>query len=185
MSSFTSSVGGRNVLLDWSTATELNNARFEIERSVNNQWTKIGEVAGNGTTTSPRSYSYFDKGLNTGSYTYRLKQIDYNGSFEYHNLSNEVVIGVPNQFELIQNYPNPFNPSTKIDYSIPFDGKVSLTIFDAMGKEVSKLVNYTQPAGYYTIDFNASEFASGIYYYRIDLNGQSNFTDTKKMLLLK
>ncbi|MCB0728256.1 MAG: T9SS type A sorting domain-containing protein [Ignavibacteriae bacterium] len=185
MSAFTSSVGGRNVLLDWTTATELNNARFEIERSQNNEWTKIGEVAGNGTTTSPRSYSYFDKGLNTGTYNYRLKQIDYNGSFEYHNLSNEVVIGVPNQFELVQNYPNPFNPTTKIDYSIPYDGNVSLTVYDAMGKEVTRLVNASQPAGYYSINFNASDFASGIYYYRIDVNGQSKFTDTKKMLLLK
>jgi hypothetical protein len=185
MSAFTSLVSGRNVMLEWTTTTELNNARFEVERSINNEWTKVGEVAGNGTTVSQRSYSYFDRGLNTGTYNYRLKQIDYNGSFEYHNLSNEIVIGVPSQFELAQNYPNPFNPSTNINYSIPFDGRVSLTIYDVSGKEVTKLVNSIQTAGYYSMPFNASGLSSGIYYYRIDVSGQSNFTDTKKMLLVK
>jgi len=185
MSAFTSSVGGRNVLLEWTTSAELNNARFEIERSVNNEWTKVGVVNGHGTVNSPTSYSFHDRGLNTGTYNYRLKQIDYNGSFAYHNLSNEVVIGVPVSFELSQNYPNPFNPTTKIDYSLPYDGKVSLTIYDAMGKEVTRLVNNTQSAGYYSIDFNASSFASGIYYYRLEVSGQTNYVDSKKMLLVK
>jgi hypothetical protein len=185
MSAFTSLVGGRNVMLEWTTTAELNNARFEIERAVNNNWTKVGTVNGNGTTTSPRSYSFNDRGLNSGTYNYRLKQIDYNGSFAYHNLSNEVIIGLPGSFELSQNYPNPFNPTTKIDYSLPSDGKVSITIYDAMGKEVSRLVNSTQPAGYYSIDFNASSFASGIYYYRLEVSGKTNFVDSKKMLLVK
>ncbi len=185
LSSFISTVNGRNVNLDWSTASELNNARFEIERKDNNTWAKIGEVEGNGTTTSPKSYSYSDRNLINNTYNYRLKQIDFNGNFEYFNLSNEVVIGVPSTFELAQNYPNPFNPSTKINYSIPFDGTVSLTVYDAMGKEISRLVDNNQPAGYYSIEFNAANFASGIYYYSINVNGQSNFTDTKKMLLVK
>ncbi len=185
MSSFTSSVTGRNVMLEWTTAGELNNARFEIERSISGNWTKAGEVAGNGTVTTSRDYSFSDRGLNSGTYNYRLKQIDFNGNFAYHNLSNEVVIGVPSSFELNQNYPNPFNPNTKIDYSVPYDGKVNLTIYDAMGKELTRLVDNNQPAGYYTIDFNASGFASGIYYYRLEVSGQANFKDTKKMLLLK
>ena len=185
MSSFTSHVSGRNILLEWTTSSELNNSRFEIERSINNDWTKIGEVSGKGTVTVPSDYSYSDRGLNSGTYNYRLKQIDFNGNFAYHNLSNEVVIGVPASFELNQNYPNPFNPGTKIEYSIPNDGKVKLTIYDAMGKEVKTLIDNNQSAGYYTVDFNASGLASGIYYYRLEVNGQSNFTDTKKMLLLK
>ena len=185
LSAFASNVSGRNVMLEWTTSAELNNARFEIERSVSGNWTKIGEVSGNGTTTNPKSYSYSDRGLKSGTYNYRLKQIDYNGSFAYHNLSSEVVIGVPAGFELNQNYPNPFNPSTKIDYSLSFDGKVSLTIYDAQGKEVNRLVNSTQSAGYYTVDFNASGLASGIYYYRLEVTGQTNFADSKKMLLLK
>ncbi|MBK8554191.1 MAG: T9SS type A sorting domain-containing protein [Ignavibacteria bacterium] len=185
LSSFSSNIIGRDVTLNWTTASELNNSKFEIERSVNNSWTKIGEVAGNGTTSSSSSYSYSDKNLTSNTYNYRLKQIDFNGNFEYFNLSNEVVIGVPSVFELAQNYPNPFNPSTKITYSIPFDGNVSLTVYDAMGKEISRLVDNNQTAGYYSIDFNASNFASGIYYYNINVNGQSNFSDTKKMLLVK
>ena len=185
MTAFTSSVGGRNVMLEWTTSAELNNARFEIERAVNNEWTKVGVVNGHGNVNSPTSYSFNDRGLNSGTYNYRLKQIDYNGSFAYHNLSNEVVIGVPTSFELNQNYPNPFNPATKIDYSLPKDGKVSLTIYDAMGKEVARLVNNTQTAGYYSVDFNASNYASGIYYYRLEVSGQNNFVDSKKMLLLK
>lgn len=185
LSSFSSTINGRNVTLDWTTASELNNAKFEIERSVNNNWTKIGEVTGNGTTTTPHSYSYSDNNLTNNTYHYRLKQIDFNGNFEYFNLSNEVIIGVPSKFELSQNYPNPFNPSTKISYSIPFDGNVSLTVYNAMGKEVTKLVDNNQVAGYYSIDFNASGLASGIYYYNISVAGESNFSDTKKMLLLK
>lgn len=185
MSAFTSSVSGRNVMLEWTTSSELNNARFEIERSISGNWIKAGEVSGNGTTVSPNTYSYSDRGLNSGTYNYRLKQIDFNGNFAYHNLSNEVVIGVPASFELNQNYPNPFNPGTKIDYSIPNDGKVKLIIYDAMGKEVKRLIDNNQSAGYYTIDFNASGLASGIYYYRLEVNGQINFADTRKMLLLK
>ena len=185
MTSFTSHVNGRNILLEWTTSSELNNSRFEIERSINNDWTKIGEVSGKGTVTVPSDYSYSDRGLNSGTYNYRLKQIDFNGNFAYHNLSNEVVIGIPAGFELNQNYPNPFNPGTKIDYSIANDGKVKFTIYDAMGKVVKRLIDNNQTAGYYTIDFNASGLASGIYYYRLEVNGQINFADTRKMLLLK
>lgn len=187
MSSFTSNVTGRNVDLNWATATETNNSGFEVERTITgaNSWTKIGFVTGNGTTSNPQSYSYTDRGLQTGNYSYRLKQVDFNGNFAYHNLSNEVIIGVPSVFELGQNYPNPFNPSTKIDYAIPFDGKVSLTIYDNSGKEVANLVNNTLTAGYYTSTFDASNFASGVYYYRLSVNGASNFSETKRMMLVK
>lgn len=185
LSSFTSIIHNRDVNLNWTTATESNNARFEIERAVNSNWQKIGEVAGSGTTTTPNNYSYLDRGLISGTYNYRLKQIDINGNFEYFNLSGEVIIGAPDKFELNQNYPNPFNPTTRIDYSIPSNGNVSLSIFDATGKEVSRLVNGNQTAGYYSVDFNASNLASGIYYYRIEVTGNTKFAETKKMLLLK
>ena len=187
MSSFTSNINGRNVDLNWATSAETNNSGFEVERTVtgNNTWTKIGFVNGNGTSSTPHSYSYTDRGLQTGNYSYRLKQVDFNGNFAYHNLSNEVIIGIPGTFDLAQNYPNPFNPSTKIDYAIPFDGKVSLTIYDNSGKEVAKLVNNTLTAGYYTATFDASSFASGVYYYRLSLNGTSSFSETKRMMLVK
>ncbi|MBK7447610.1 MAG: T9SS type A sorting domain-containing protein [Ignavibacteria bacterium] len=186
LSSFTSAVSGRDVSLNWSTASEENNARFEIERSsTENIWTKVGSVNGNGTTTNPHSYSFTDRGLSSGNYSFRLKQIDFNGNFQYYNLSNEVVIGTPDNFSLTQNYPNPFNPSTKISYSIPSEGKVSLSIFDMTGKEVKSLVNSEQTAGYYSVSFDGSSLASGVYYYRVTVTGQNNFVATRKMLLVK
>ncbi len=186
LSSFTSTVSGRDVSLNWSTSAEENNARFEIERSsTENNWTKVGSVNGNGTSTNPHSYSFTDRGLASGNYSYRLRQVDFNGNFEYFNLSNEVIIGTPDNFSLTQNYPNPFNPSTKISYSIPSEGKVSLSIFDMTGKEVKSLVNSLQSAGYYSVSFDGSSLASGVYYYRVTVTGQNNFVATRKMLLVK
>ncbi|MFZ1460823.1 MAG: T9SS type A sorting domain-containing protein, partial [Ignavibacteria bacterium] len=153
--------------------------------STENIWTKVGSVNGNGTTTNPHSYSFTDRGLASGNYSFRLKQIDFNGNFQYYNLSNEVVIGTPDNFSLTQNYPNPFNPSTKISYSIPSEGKVSLSIFDMTGKEVKSLVNSVQTAGYYSVSFDGSSLASGVYYYRVTVTGQNNFVATRKMLLVK
>ncbi|MBK6507075.1 MAG: T9SS type A sorting domain-containing protein [Ignavibacteria bacterium] len=128
------------------------------------------------------NYSFTDRNLNTGLYNYRLKQVDYNGDFEYFNLSNEVNIGVPVKFELSQNYPNPFNPSTKINYDLPYDGIVSIKIVDISGREVSTLVNEFQPAGYYSIDFNAINLSSGIFFYTLTTK---NDVETRKMLLMK
>jgi len=183
LSSFISTVNGRNVSLDWSTASETNNSGFDIERSTgNDQWTRIGNVSGNGTTGSPKSYSFTDRGLSSGKYNYRLKQIDYNGNFHFYELSNEIQIGIPEKFELSQNYPNPFNPATNINYNIPADSKVSIKIFDMSGKEVSILVNEYKSAGYYSVNFNASALSSGVYFYSITAD---NFTATKKMMLIK
>ncbi|MDQ3022586.1 MAG: T9SS type A sorting domain-containing protein [Bacteroidota bacterium] len=190
LSSFTSTINRRDVTLNWTTASELNNAGFDVERSLVNPegsgWSVVGNVSGHGTTTAPMNYSYTDRNLASGKYNYRLKQIDLNGNFTYYELTNEVNVGVPKKFDLSQNYPNPFNPSTKINYDLPFDGIVSIKIFDMAGKEVSTLVNEVKAAGYYTLDFNASSLSSGIYFYRIsaEANGQ-NFISTKKMMLIK
>jgi Secretion system C-terminal sorting domain len=183
LASFTSVINGRDVTLNWSTASELNNMGFDIERStVNETWSRIGNVNGNGTTNLSTSYLFTDRNLASGQYNYRLKQIDLNGNFHYYNLSNEVNVGVPAKFDLSQNYPNPFNPSTKINYDLPFDSKVSIKVFDMSGKEVATLVNDTKTAGYYSINFNASNFGSGVYFYTITAD---NFTSTKKMMLVK
>lgn len=187
LASFISTVNRRDVTLNWTTTRESNNSGFEVERSqVNGNWSKVGFVPGNGTSISSIDYTFIDRGLNTGKYNYRLKQIDYNGNFEYFNLSNEIGIGVPTRYDLSQNYPNPFNPSTKINFDIPFDGKVSVKLFDVSGREVTTLVNEVKAAGYYTINFNATNLSSGAYFYTInaDNNGQS-FVATKKMMLLK
>ncbi|HMR40604.1 MAG TPA: T9SS type A sorting domain-containing protein [Ignavibacteria bacterium] len=186
LTSFVATTTGNDVDLSWSTASEINNSEFEIERSATEgEWTKIGAVAGNGTTTSPNSYSYSDKGLATGSYNYRLKQIDFNGNFEYFNLANEINVGVPQDFKLSQNYPNPFNPTTKIEYSLPNDGFTVLTVFDNSGREVSRLVNEFKTSGYYTVSFDGSSLSSGSYFYRLEVKGNSDFTQVKKMILVK
>jgi hypothetical protein len=182
LSSFTSSINGNNVTLNWTTLKEMNNARFVVERMAEGVWTDIGTVAGNGTTNNPNSYTFVDKNLNSGLYNYRLKQVDYNGSFEYLNLSNSVAIGVPNKFSLAQNHPNPFNPTTKIDFALPVNANVSMKVYDLTGKEVATLVNEFRTAGYYTIEFNSSNLASGIYYYKLTTGTN---TAVKKMVVIK
>jgi len=182
LASFTSTISNRDVTLNWSTASELNNSGFEIERSSNNEWTKVGNVNGNGTSSTVNNYSYTDRSLTTGSYSYRLKQVDFNGNFEYFNLNNEVNIGTPSAYALSQNYPNPFNPSTTINFDIPTDGNVSLKLYDMSGKEVATLLNEVRSAGYYSVNFNASQLTSGVYFYTI---AADNFSATKKMLLVK
>ncbi|HEY5533466.1 MAG TPA: T9SS type A sorting domain-containing protein [Ignavibacteria bacterium] len=127
--------------------------------------------------------------ISTGKYKYRLKQTDYNGNFAYHNLEGVIKIGVPKKFELSQNYPNPFNPATKIDFNLPYDSRVSLKLYDISGREVMTLVNEQKPAGFYTVNFNGSNLASGVYFYRIVVgdpegSGQA-FTDIKKLMLIK
>lgn len=189
LSSFTANTDRRNVNLKWSTTSEENNAGFDVERkSVASQtWSKIGNVSGNGTTNNVSNYSFDDRNVETGKYNYRLKQIDNNGNFKYHQLSSMVDIGVPSKFDLSQNYPNPFNPSTKINYDLPFDSKVSIRLFDMTGKEVAVIVNATQTAGYYTAQFNGANLASGVYFYNIIAEGgnASKFVTTKKMVLVK
>lgn len=185
------------VILDWATGYEFNNDKFEIQRIDKNSikgydnntellYSTIGELRGYGTTELGHHYRYIDKNLRTGSYLYRLKQIDFNSNFVYHYLSDEVIIGVPSKFSISQNYPNPFNPTTKINYELPDDGYVRITLFDINGKEVSTLVNADQKAGYQTLEFNGSSISSGIYFYKIDFNNNGNaISETKRMMLIK
>ncbi len=181
LTSFNAQVLNNGVRLNWTTASELNNAGFEVQRS-NNQtnWTALGFVRGAGTTTEAQSYSFTDAQA-TGRVFYRLKQIDFDGQFEYSNVI-EVNAGLPKQFALEQNYPNPFNPSTMISYQLPASSNVSLKVFDMLGKEVATLVNGRQEAGAYTMNFNANQLSSGVYFYRLQAG---NFVQTRKMMLVK
>jgi hypothetical protein len=179
---------GCKVKLDWKTETEKNNLGFEIERkdinlhsSTGNQWEKIGFVAGFGTTSESRSYSFTDNKITTGNYSYRLKQIDFDGSYKYSD-EVEVTLNLPVIFSLQQNYPNPFNPATQIRYSIPKDGFVSLKVYNTLGQQVRELVNGIIKAGNHEVLFDASGLASGIYLYQ--LNAGSHI-QTQKMILLK
>jgi Secretion system C-terminal sorting domain len=173
--------GGKNIL-QWQTATEKNNRGFEIERSINSKnYVTRGFVDGNGTTTQPHNYSYSDDGVN-GVVYYRLKQFDFNGSYNYSN-SIELNSVSSNEYKLDQNYPNPFNPSTLISYTIPDDGDVTIKIYDGLGREINTLVNKFHKAGVYSINFDASKLSSGVYFYRMEIGNK--FNSVKKMILIK
>src|SRR4030095_3546926 len=188
ISSFTSIVLKNNVSLLWRTEYEFNNSGFRIERMniKENLWKEISFIRGHGTTNEPQNYSFEDKKLQTANYKYRLKQIDYNGNFEYFTLETDVLVGTPKEFSMGQNYPNPSNPKSKIDYEIPFTGKVSLKVYDILGEEVLKLVDETKDAGYYSVEFDGSNISSGVYFYRINAEGNSQiFSKTLKIILVK
>ena len=182
LASFTALTIGNDIALHWTTSEEINNSGFAIERSSGRKWIEIGFVAGKGNSAMVQGYEFTDKNLASGIYNYRLKQIDFNGSYEYFELSEAVTIGVPNRFFVDQNYPNPFNPLTAIAYGIPQSGNVALKIFDMAGREVKTLVNEHKEAGYYVVKFDGSSLASGTYIYRIE---SGSFVSAKKMVLLK
>ena len=194
LSSFTSETESNNVTLSWTTVSEENNAGYDLERSMfnvqtsmfNDNWIKAGFVSGKGTTSNSNSYTFTDRNLQSGKYKYRLKQSDYNGNFKFYELSNEVVIGVPDKFYLSQNYPNPFNPVTNLGFGISSAagglGFVSLKVYDVLGNEVALLVNENKEPGYYNVQFDGSSLSSGIYFYRLESNG---FVQTKRMMMVK
>ncbi len=184
LTSFTATSKPGNVILNWATATELNNRGFEIERNLDNSvWESISFVEGHGTTTEPREYQYADdiSRVIEVSLAYRLKQIDYDGSYEY----SEVLYldnFTPSDFALHQNFPNPFNPVTIIRYSIPLKSQVEIVIYNTLGEKVKQLVSEEKEAGSYSVEFNASSLPSGNYFYRLQAG---SFTETKKMVLMK
>lgn len=188
--SFNAGVSNNNVILNWSTASETNNMGFEIQRSTDNtDFFTIGFVNGNGTTTEPKEYSYTDNNITPGKLFYRLKQVDFDGTFEYSNVVEVEYVG-PTEYALNQNYPNPFNPSTIISYSIPGSEFVTIKIYDMLGNEVAVLVNEERPAGTHKIEFNSTALSSGTYFYRIQAGDPStgsgrSFVETRKMILLK
>jgi hypothetical protein len=187
LTSFVANNDRNNVTLNWATATEVNNNGFQIERKLNgtNEWTNLSFVSGKGTTTERNNYSYMDKSLNVGKYSYRLKQVDFDGTFEY-SPTIEVDVNAPNEFTLYQNYPNPFNPSTTIEYSLPEKADVTISIYTALGELVTTLVNGTVESGYQKVTFNATSFTSGTYIYQIKaVSSGRTFVDTKKMTLIK
>jgi hypothetical protein len=144
-------------------------------------WEKIGFVNGNGNSNSQKNYSFVDDKVSAGKYSYRLKQIDNDGQFEYSKTINIDFNGVK-KFELSQNYPNPFNPITTIRFNLPEAGNVKLTLFNILGQEIITLVNEFKESGVHTINFNASELNSGMYIYKIE---SGNFVQTRKMTLVK
>jgi hypothetical protein len=189
LTSFTSALQGRSVVLNWETKTEINSNKFDIERCLtsNTKWSTIASVQASGTSNKPMKYSYSDMKLQSGKYQYRLKMIDNDGSFKYSSVE-AAEVAIPKDFAVSQNYPNPFNPSTTIAYQVPVDAKVIMEVYNITGQKVSELVNQDLSAGYYTANFGASNLSSGIYIYRVvavDKASGNNFSSVKKMMLLK
>ena len=194
LTSFSASVAGADVNLNWQTATEMNNYGFEVERKKLSEaksvyqrieseatWKTVDFIKGKGTSTEKNNYTFIDKNLESGKYKYRLKQIDNDGKYEYSK-EIEVELDVPNEFSLEQNYPNPFNPSTQIEYSLPKDTRVVLEVFNILGEKVATLINERKSAGHYNVEFSGKGLTSGIYIYSIKTDESRAL---KKMLLLK
>jgi hypothetical protein len=196
--SFIAAVYKNTITLSWSTATEVNNYGFEIERAsteLGMKWKTIGFVQGHGNSNSPKNYSFTDSSPLSGKEQYRLKQIDFNGKYEYSDVV-EVVMQAPANFLLKQNFPNPFNPSTTIRYQIPVvdalspasewmpvaEVHVTLKVYDVLGREVVPLVNENKKAGSYEAMFDASRLASGVYICKMSSANYSNYI---KMLMIK
>jgi len=188
LTSFTSKVIAGNVKLDWKTATEVNNRGFEVERSTDKvSFSTVAFVEGKGTTTSVSIYSFVDKNVKEGNtYYYRLKQIDFDGTFEYSNVV-EAKNEVPEVFSLKQNYPNPFNPSTSIKFALPVDSRVSLQVYNMIGQVVATLADGNYSAGTHSVNFNAANLTSGMYIYNIKALGIDGkiMNATSKMTLVK
>jgi hypothetical protein len=193
-------VNQNEVRVDWTTLTETNNYGFEVQKSADstNDYQTIPNsfVPGHGTTVQPHSYSYTDVTASSGFWFYRLKQIDLDGTVHYTDgVQVDVTTGVeekpiPTVFALDQNYPNPFNPSTVIEFAIPQETHVKLEVYNMIGQRVATLADGVRPAGYYSVLFDATGLASGVYVYRFQAEDPSpgsgqRFVETKKLLFLK
>ena len=191
LTSLSGKVFDNAIILNWKTSTETNNKGFEVERKLNSGWEKISYVNGNGTTTNPKEYSYTDNfkfQSFKGIVSYRLMQIDLNGSYHY---SDEIKLDVdftPKEFTLYQNYPNPFNPATTIKYAVPYESSVKIIIYNPVGQRIKEFNEGIKDADYYDITWQPENLSSGIYFYSIiakSIDGKNNYTKTLKMLYMK
>jgi len=181
----------RGVLLTWETATEVNNAGFDIERRTAAPgagpltWAAVGYVEGSGTCNAPKHYTFRNTDVRTGAYVYRLKQIDRDGRFSYSQ-EVEAAVEAPRVFALSQNYPNPFNPATTIAFALAEDSRVTVKVYDITGRETASLADGQMNAGYYTLPFDARSLSSGVYFYRLTAShGAASFTAVKRLMVLK
>jgi hypothetical protein len=184
---FVATVVSGQVILEWETATESNNAGFSVQRSKeNNKFNDIAFIKGKGTTTIKSIYSFTDKSVFSGKYTYRLKQVDLDGSFNYSKVVS-VDLGTVDEFVLEQNYPNPFNPSTTIRFGLPKNAKVSIKLHNTIGQEIITILDRELDAGVFETNFDASKLSSGVYFYELKAIGSdgSIFKITKRMILMK
>lgn len=183
LTSFTGRYVNKNICLNWTTATEISNYGFDVERSKDNlSWEKIAFIKGGGNCNAPRNYSYTDGTALNSRCCYRLKQIDTDGKYQYSNSIEVSNALIQNAITLYQNYPNPFNPFTNIGFNLPSATKVTIRVFNSIGAEVAKIIDGMLPAGYNEVRFDASKLASGYYIYSIEAAGCRK---NMKMVLLK
>lgn len=182
LSSLTVVAGHSAAELRWNTATEQNNAGFEVEKNINNSWTKIGFVEGHGTTNAPQSYTFTDASAK-GSVAYRLKQMDRNGAFKYSGIVEATVALTAEDYALSQNFPNPFNPNTMVSFAVQERQPVNVTVYNALGQAVETLFNgVAEPNQLYTVSFNGAQLSSGTYFYALRSKDRH---EVRKMLLTK
>jgi hypothetical protein len=189
LSSFGATVDEAAVILAWTTASETNNLGFEVEHRYDvesgdapAQWAAVGFVDGHGTTVSETSYSFTIEGLAVGNHRFRLKQLDFDGAFEYSQ-EVEATLEVPGQYVLERAYPNPFNPTTTIRFAVSSEQLVVATLYDASGKVVRKVYRGSAPANEsQTIRIDGEGLASGTYHVRF--TGES-FTASEQITLVK
>lgn len=186
LTSFSAIAIGTTAQITWTTASEVNNLGFEIQRRVNGAFVTVGFVKGQGTTSEVNSYKFTENGLPAGTHAYRLRQVDLDGTYDFTNIAEIDVLG-PSAYELAQNYPNPFNPSTRIRFSIANEARVTLKIYNVLGAEVATLVNGNLGLGTHSVEFNASAIESGIYFYKLEAveNNGYIYSQTKKLSLIK
>jgi hypothetical protein len=165
-------VTGQHVALSWTTVSESNNAGFDIEQQLApGVFQPVGYAGGYGTTRTPQHYGYTVRDLSPGRHVFRLKQIDFDGSFEYSG-TVEVTVVIPDQFVLEAAYPNPFNPTTTIRFAVPVEQAVTLTLTDSQGRTVHKLWEGTAAANeMHTVRVSSEGLASGVYVARLTGEG--------------
>jgi hypothetical protein len=186
ISAFSVEAKSQTVSLTWSTSDEINVAGYAVQRRSlgDSLYETIAVVKSQNTSGVPGSYSYAyeDSTAKSGTYVYRIEQMNMDNSVRFSEEITVNFVYLPSEFALYQNYPNPFNPNTTIKYDLPTDGHVLLAIYNMLGQEVERLVDTEKKAGRYEPVFSGSTFASGVYFYRLEAPG---FTQTRKMLLLK
>ena len=179
--SFDAVVDDQSVTLNWETASETNNAGFEIQMLQGEAWNALGFVEGHGTTTEAQQYSY-STDLLPGTYSFRLKQIDFDGQFEYFG-GVEATVGTPSTHLLSAVYPNPFNPQASFDLAVAQTQHVSVELYNVLGQRVATLFNATMEAdANQTFTIDGAGLATGPYIVRV---AGEHFAESRRMTLLK
>ncbi len=167
LADFRALVEGTTAILTWTTASELNNAGFEVQRRVDGQFVEVGFVAGAGTSSGRRSYTFRVPDLHPGAHAFRLRQIDIDGQSQYSEIV-EVMSALPSAFELLDAYPNPFNPTTTVSLSIPVESDVRVSVTDALGRLVEVLHHGPLAAGRHSVVLDGRALSSGLYIVRLE-----------------